>query len=165
MTLSTFSAPLNRKALLTAAAFWFILPSIAQNNNVLTIAPPEKVTAKIGSATQVKVSLEVRTGYHCNSNKPLDDYLIPLKLTWAPGPLESPEVTYPAPQMEKYSFSPTPLSVYTGNFDLMTKFKVSASATPGQAIITGKLKYQACNDRMCLTPKTIDVSVPIDIIK
>jgi hypothetical protein len=165
MTLSTFSAPRNRKAQLIAAAFWFILPSIAQNNNVLTIAPPEKVIAKIGSATQVKVSLEVRTGYHCNSNKPLDDYLIPLKLTWAAGPLESPEVTYPAPQMEKYSFSPTPLSVYTGNFDLVTKFKVSTSATPGQAIITGKLKYQACNDRMCLTPKTIDVSVPIDIIK
>jgi thiol:disulfide interchange protein DsbD len=123
------------------------------------------VTAKIGATTQVKVSLEVRTGYHCNSNKPLDDYLIPLKLTWSQGPLEFPEVTYPAPQMEKYSFSPTPLSVYTGNFDLMTKFKVSASATPGQVIITAKLRYQACNDRMCLQPKTIDVSVPIDIIK
>ena len=165
MTLSTFSAPRNRKALLTAAAFSFALLCSGQNNNVLTVAPPEKVTAKIGSTTQVKVSLEVRTGYHCNSNKPLDDYLIPLKLTWAQGPLESPEVTYPAPQMEKYSFSPTPLSVYTGNFDLMTKFKVSASATPGQAIITAKLRYQACNDRMCLQPKTIDVSVPIDIIK
>ena len=121
--------------------------------------------AKIGSATQVKVSLEVRTGYHCNSNKPLDEYLIPLKLTWAPGPLESPEVTYPAPQMEKYSFSPTPLSVYTGNFDLITKFKVSPTATPGQVNITGKLRYQACNDRMCLQPKTIDVTIPIDIIK
>ncbi len=111
------------------------------------------------------MSLELRTGYHCNSNKPSDEYLVPLKLTWASGPLESPEVTYPAPQMEKYSFSPTPLSVYTGNFDLVTKFKVSASATPGQAIISGKLKYQACNDRMCLQPKTIDVTVPIDIIK
>jgi len=113
----------------------------------------------------VKLPLEVRTGYHCNSNKPLDDYLIPLKLTWAAGPLESPEVTYPVPQMEKYSFSPTPLSVYTGNFELITKFKVAASAAPGQTVITGKLKYQACNDRMCLTPKTIDVSIPIDIIK
>ncbi len=111
------------------------------------------------------MSLELRPGYHCNSNKPTDDYLIPLKLTWAAGPLESPEVTYPAAQMEKYSFSQTPLSVYTGNFDLITKFKVSASATPGQAMMTAKLRYQACNDRMCLTPKTIDVSVPIDIIK
>lgn len=131
----------------------------------MTVATPEKVTAKIGSTVQVKVSLEVRPGYHCNSNKPSDEYLIPLRLTWAPGPLESPEVSYPTPQMEKYSFSPTPLSVYTGNFDLMTKFKVSASAMPGQAIITAKLRYQACNDRMCLQPKTIDVSVPIDIIK
>jgi hypothetical protein len=129
------------------------------------VAPPEKITAKIGSATQVKLPLELRTGYHCNSNKPSDDYLVPLKLTWAAGPLESPEVAYPAPQMEKYSFSPTPLSVYTGNFNLMTKFKVAASAMPGQAIITGKLRYQACNDRMCLPPKTIDVSIPIDLVK
>ena len=113
----------------------------------------------------VKVALELRPGYHCNSNKPSDDYLIPLKLTWAPGPLESPEVTYPAPQMEKYSFSPTPLSVYSGSFALITKFKVAASATPGQTVVNGKLRYQACNDHMCLTPKTIEVSIPIDIIK
>jgi len=113
----------------------------------------------------VKVSLQIREGYHCNSNKPIDDYLIPLKLTWAPGPLEAPEVTYPTPQMEKYSFSPTPLSVYTGNFELMTKFKVSPTATPGQVNITGRLRYQACNDRMCLPPKTVDVSLPVDIIK
>ena len=133
--------------------------------NVLTVAPPERVTAKIGAAVQVKLPLELRTGYHCNSNKPADDYLVPLKLTWAAGPLESPEVTYPTPQMEKYSFSPTPLSVYTGNFELVTKFKVAASATPGQVMVTGKLRYQACTDRLCLQPKTIDVSIPIDIIK
>ena len=113
----------------------------------------------------MKTEVLLQSGYHCNSNKLSDDYLVPLKLTWAAGPLESPEVAYPAPQMEKYSFSPTPLSVYTGNFELVTKFKVSASATPGQAFINGKLKYQACNDRMCLQPKTIDVTVPIDIIK
>ena len=163
MTLPTFSAV--RKVLLIAAAFSFIQPSFGQNNNVLTVAPPEKVTAKIGSTTQVKVSLEVRTGYHCNSNKPSDDYLIPLKLTWAAGALESPEVAYPAPMMEKYSFSDKPLSVYTGTFELNTKFKVSATAMPGQVLVTGKLRYQACTDRMCLTPKTLDVSIPIDLIK
>ena len=137
----------------------------AQNNNVLTVGAPEKVTAKIGAPVQVKLPLELRAGYHCNSNKPADEYLVPLKLTWAPGPLENPEVVYPEPQMEKYSFSPTPLSVYTGNFELITRFKVSTTATPGPALITGKLKYQPCNDRMCLTPKTIDVSIPIDLIK
>lgn len=113
----------------------------------------------------MKISLELRSGYHCNSNKPADEYLIPLKLTWNPGALEAPEVLYPAPQSEKYSFSEKPLSVYTGNFELNTKFKVAASAMPGTAIVTGKLRYQACTDRMCLPPKTIDVSVPVDLIK
>jgi Disulphide bond corrector protein DsbC len=136
-----------------------------QSANVLTIAPPEKITAKIGAAAELKVSLELRTGYHCNSNKPADEYLIPLKLTWTPGVLEAPEVIYPTPQMEKYSFSENPLSVYTGNFALITKFKVPASTAPGQVIATGKLRYQACTDRMCLQPKTIDVSIPIDIIR
>lgn len=107
----------------------------------------------------------MREGYHCNSNKPSDEYLIPLKLTWNPGALESPEVSYPQPRMEKYAFSDKPLSVYTGSFELVTKAKVSASAMPGQVIATGKLRYQACTDRMCLTPKTIEVSVPIDLIK
>ncbi len=148
-----------------AAALLSSTLCFAQNSNVLTVGAPEKVTAKIGAAVQVKLPLEMRSGYHCNSNKPLDDYLIPLKLTWAAGPLESPEVIYPVPQMEKYSFQPAPLSVYTGNFNLITKFKVSTAAMPGQIIITGKLRYQACNDRMCLTPKTIDVSIPIDLIK
>jgi thiol:disulfide interchange protein DsbD len=133
--------------------------------NVLTVAPPAKVTVKAGASGQLKVSLELRPGYHCNSNKPSDDYLIPLKLTWNSGPLEAPEVVYPAPQMEKYSFSETPLSVYTGNFDLVTKFKVVSSAPPGQVMATGKLRYQSCTDRMCLPPKTIDVIIPIDIVK
>ncbi len=141
------------------------LPKCFGQNNVLSIAPPEKITAKIGAPIQVKVSLELRTGYHCNSNKPSDEYLIPLKLTWNTGALEAPEVIYPAPQMEKYAFSDKPLSVYTGNFDLITKFKVGTSAMPGQVIMTGKLRYQACTDRMCLQPKTIDVSVPVDLIK
>jgi thiol:disulfide interchange protein DsbD len=160
MTFSTFLGPRS----LAAAVLLSSLCCFGQSN-VLSIAPPEKVTAKIGSTAQVKVSLELRPGYHCNSNKPSDEYLIPLKLTWAAGPLEAPEVTYPEPQMEKYSFSDKPLSVYTGNFDLITKFKVPASSVAGQVMITGKLRYQACTDRMCLQPKTLDVTIPIDIIK
>jgi thiol:disulfide interchange protein DsbD len=143
----------------------FLLPCFGQGSNVLSIAPPEKITAKIGAETHVKLSLQLKDGYHCNSNKPSDDYLIPLKLTWAAGALESPEVLYPAPMMEKYSFSDKPLSVYTGTFELNTKFKVSSTAMPGQVLVTGKLRYQACTDRMCLTPKTLDVSIPIDLIK
>lgn len=134
-------------------------------NNVLSVASAPKVTAKAGSTVEAKLTLELRSGYHCNSDKPSDDYLIPLKLTWAPGVLEAGEIVYPKPQMEKYTFSEKPLSVYTGNFEIVTRFKAPSSAPAGLAMLTAKLRYQACTDRMCLPPKTVEVSLPVEIVK
>ena len=112
-----------------------------------------------------KIVAQLKPGYHCNSDKPSDEYLIPLKLTWTPAPLEVAEVVYPKPQMEKYTFSEKPLSVYTGDFEIVTRFNVPASARPGPAVLSGNLRYQACTDRMCLPPKTVDVSLPITVVK
>jgi hypothetical protein len=39
------------------------------------------------------------------------------------------------------------------------------TAALGSGTLTGKLRYQACNDRTCLTPKTIEVTLPIEIAK
>lgn len=110
-----------------------------------------------------KVHAQLREGYHVNSNTPAEDYLIPLKLTWNATPLEVISVEYPAPKLEKYPFSAKPLSVFSGDFDITTKFKVPANAPNGPAILTGKLRYQACTDRMCLPPKTIEVPLTVDI--
>jgi thioredoxin:protein disulfide reductase len=143
----------------------FLIPLCFSQSNVLTIAPPDKVTAKAGTTVPAKIVAQLRSGYHCNSDKPSDDYLIPLKLTWTAAPLEVAEVVYPKPQMEKYLFSEKPLSVYTGDFEIVTRFKVPASARPGPAMLAGKLRYQACTDRMCLPPKTVDVSLPVEVIK
>jgi len=137
----------------------------AQSPNVLSVVPPEKVTVKFGSTAEVKLSVQLRPGYHCNSNMPADEYLIPLKLTWNPGALEAVEVVYPKAQMENYKFSDKPVSVFLGDFEILTRFKVAANAAPGLGAVTAKLRYQACTDRMCLTPKTVDVTLPIAIVK
>ena len=160
----------NKRAaifLLTAAcSLVFSQNSFAQNNNVLTVASDAPaVKAKVGSTVEAKLPLQLRPGYHTNSNTPSDPYLIGLKLTWNPGPLESTGITYPKPSMEKYAFSEKPLSVFSGNFDLTTKFKVPSTAIPGPSAVTGKLRYQACNDSMCLPPKTIDVTLQVDIVR
>ena len=139
--------------------------SFGQNNNVLGVAPSAPLQAKVGATVEAKLPLELRAGYHLNSNTPSDAYLIPLKLTWNPGPIDAAGVIYPKPQMEKYSFSDKPLSVFSGNFELVTRFKVPANAIVGPTAITGKLRYQACNDTMCLAPKTIDVRLQVDIVK
>jgi hypothetical protein len=133
------------------------------NSGVLTVASVDKARAKRNETATVKVKLQLKEGYHVNSNKPSEDYLIPLKLTWGAEPLKTEEITYPKPAMEKYSFSEQPLSVYSGAFEIVTRFRVPATAPGGPALGTGKLRYQACNDRMCLPPKTIDVPLTIEI--
>jgi DsbC/DsbD-like thiol-disulfide interchange protein len=146
--------------------FFFVLSALAfAQTNVLTYAPPQTVTAKAGGTAEAALSLKLDAGYHVNSNTPSDPYLIPLRLTWNPGPLETVEVVFPPPHTEKFGFSQTPLSVFTGEFNITTRFKVTNAANVGPGVLTGKLRYQACNNRTCLTPKTIEVTLPIEIVK
>ena len=117
--------------------------------------------AKLGATLDVKIPVLLQQGYHVNSNKPSESYLIPLRLTWEPGPLQAVDVVFPKPHMEKYEFSPNPLSVFTGDFDLVTKFKVPVDAPNGPGLAAGKLRYQACNHNSCLPPKTIEIKLPV----
>jgi len=135
----------------------------AQTNAILTVQPPQKVTGKHNSALTAKIAVSLGAGYHVNSNEPHESYLIPLRLTWTPAPLEVDAVSYPKPHDEKYAFADQPLSVYTGNFEIVTKFKVPADAPGGQAVLLGKLRYQACNDNMCFPPKTVEIKLPVEI--
>jgi len=141
------------------------LPSLfAQSSGYLTVGEPQKVAGKRNAAVQAKIPVSVRPGFHVNSNTPTDEYLIPLKLTWtSAGALEGGSVTYPKPSLEKYEFAEKPLSVFTGNFELVANFMVAANAPAGPGAAVGKLRYQACNDRACFPPKTVDVTVPYQI--
>jgi hypothetical protein len=127
------------------------------------VAPPARLTIKRGATAELSVKAELQPGFHVNSNTPGDDYLIPLKLTWNKEPLEAEQVNYPKPQMEKLAFSPNPVSVYTGSFEIVTLFKALPTALPGMAFMNGKLRYQACNNKECLPPRTVDVRVTLDI--
>ena len=131
--------------------------------NLLTVTPPSKLHAKKGQSLTATVHAQLRPGYHCNSNTPSDAYLIPLKLIWNADPLQVGKVTYPKPQLEKYSFSEKPISVFSGDFDITTEFSVPAKSPNGPAIISGKLRYQACNNTMCFPPKTIEVPLSVEI--
>lgn len=136
----------------------------AQGNQYLTAEAPAKIVAKRGTSAEAKIAVSVQPGFHVNSNTPSDSYLIPLKLTWAPdGALEPGPVTFPKPQMEKYEFSEKPLSVFTGDFNLVARFKVPASAAQGPGIMLGKLRYQACNNNSCFPPKTVEVRLSYQV--
>jgi hypothetical protein len=135
---------------------------LAQSSPTLAVTPPDQVVAKPGATVTVKVAAALSDGFHLNSHTPPEPYLIPLSLKWTEGALTAPDVHYPAAQMLKVPFSEKPLSVLTGKFEITTKFKVAAAAA-GPSNVMGKLRYQACNDKSCFAPKTVDVKIPVQV--
>jgi hypothetical protein len=139
------------------------LPSKAQSsfsNSVLTAAEPVPVKVKAGSSATVVTVLQLKNGYHMNSDKPVDEYLIPLRLTWTSTEVTAKVTRFPAAKMEKYEFSEKPLSVYSGDVKVETDFQVPSTAK-GEITLSGKVRYQACTDKMCLQPKTIPVTAKL----
>jgi hypothetical protein len=132
----------------------------------ITLEKPAPLTVKAGETSALALRFKLIPGHHTNSNKPTDEFLIPLKLNWEASkvsPLEIAGIEYPAGKLEKYSFSDKPLSVYSGEFVVTTRFKAPAGAPKGQRVVDGKLRYQACNDTMCFAPRTLAVQATINI--
>ncbi len=130
---------------------------------VLAAGKLQKLAARRGADVEAKIPLEIRAGYHVNSNAPNDPYLIPLRLRWENGPLQNPLVSFPKPEQRNYSFSKKPVSVFTGSFQISTKFKVAENAPRGPGILIGQLRYQACNENSCLPPKNLEIRLPYTV--
>jgi len=118
-----------------------------------------------GKEFQVAVVVDIQNGYHMNSHKPLDSYLIPTTVTpQLPAGITLADTVYPPGKNLKFPFSPDkPLNVYTERVTLRLRLSAGDSAVLGDASIPVTLRYQACNDRACFPPRTIEISVPYQV--
>ncbi len=118
-----------------------------------------------GSQFQVAVQLQIANGFHMNSHKPLDSYLIPTVLTpQVPAGITLADTVYPNGKNEKFPFSPDkPLNVYSGSVTLKVKLSADATAPMGAVTIPMTLRYQACNNSACLPPVKIPVNAQITL--
>ena len=133
---------------------------MAQQNK-LAIGPVEQISVKPGGSVRQELKVTVLPGLHVNNDKPKDDFIIPLKLTWNSGPLEVKSISYPKP--EEIQVGGHTLTVFTGTFKIQTDFEAPQHAQVGMTTLIGKLHYQACNNQMCFRPGTIDVRLPVVI--
>jgi hypothetical protein len=127
----------------------------------VNIATPQTLSVKRGQTAQQKLQISLRSGFHVNSDKPTDEFLIPIKLTWTSGPLQTKQISYPKP--EDVKVGDDTLSVFTGKFTIDTEFLAPPQAQAGIATMQGKLRYQACDSRSCKRPATVAVQVPVSI--
>ena len=123
---------------------------------------PEQV--KNGRTVRAIVVMDIPSGLHVQSNKPLDKFLVATKLdVETPPGMQVGPVSYPRAVMRNLKFSKKSVAVYEGKAMLRFNVTVPANYSGGSAEIKGKLRFQACNDESCFPPVTREVKMLLTV--
>ncbi|HEX9148947.1 MAG TPA: cytochrome c biogenesis protein CcdA, partial [Thermoanaerobaculia bacterium] len=100
----------------------------------------------------LRLDCSLASGWHVNSHKPSEDYLIATQATVDPAKgIRVGDARYPDGVMKKFAFSATPLSVYEGSFKIEIPLEVEGPLPA----LSGRVEFQACNDTRCLAPASV----------
>jgi DsbC/DsbD-like thiol-disulfide interchange protein len=121
--------------------------------------------AQKGKPVRVAIVIDVPAGYHINSNRPLESYLIATSVKIeAENGLRGSAVTYPRPILRTFKFSSKQLSVYEGQARLKFSVTIPANYSDNAAKIKARVRLQSCNDEVCFPPKNYDLDLKIDVV-
>jgi DsbC/DsbD-like thiol-disulfide interchange protein len=117
-------------------------------------------SVKAGGKGVLVVHLTIASGYHINSSKPTQDYLVGTKITvtGAPG-VTFGSAQYPAPTI--ITEGADKVSAYVGSASVKIPFTVKAGAKSGP--VSGSVFYQACNAQSCFPPTTEKFSATLTV--
>ena len=142
--------------------------ALAQGSSPLvTVQPIDTIVVARGGKAPLNIALRINKGFHINSNKPNNEFLMPTTVH-----LNPPEgimivnVHYPVGEQLALPFMGNEkLSVYSGNFEVRTQVRVPKSAALGTLRVHGDVKYQACDNRQCFPPKTTPLEFDVTVVK
>ena len=160
---------LQRRALAANAAIALLLPVIAIAQ---TSAPKVSfegylhgAEVRVGDTARFAFEARLPSGYHVNSNAPLDEFLKPTRLDLAlPDGVSVVETVYPAPLMFHTRFSETPLAVYEHQFVIGVQVRLPDDLPLGEHAVSATLRYQACSERVCYSPKTRKTGLVLRVV-
>lgn len=154
LSLHVFSTPVASQTEMRSAA------SVVKPAAYVSLEPVPR-----GKEFEIAVVAQIVQGYHVNSHKPTDPYLIPTTLTpQIPAGFQVVDTIYPAGKLRKFAFSPDkPLDVYSGSVKLLLRVTAQSDAPLGSATIPLTLRYQACSEAACLPPVKIPVNASVRV--
>jgi thiol:disulfide interchange protein DsbD len=119
------------------------------------------VNARTGDEVHGVVTATIENGWHINSNKPLDEFVIKSELVLDGATADLVSAEYPPHTVRGFTFSgDQKLAVYEGTIRIPFTAKLKSGATS----IKGKLHYQACNDNVCLPPRDAEVTIDSAVV-
>jgi thiol:disulfide interchange protein DsbD len=120
------------------------------------VVPPDiklsgAVSKRTGDQVEGVATVAIPSPWHINSAKPLDSFAIPTVLSFDPATAELIDAKYPPHELKAFSFSGNQqIAVYEGTIQIPFTAKVKGDK------IKASLRYQSCNDKVCLPPKTVE---------
>ena len=125
---------------------------------------PQEVTVSRGETADAQVRLNIENGFHVNANPPSFSYLKATELELKPdADISISFLTYPDPLVKKFSFAEQPLAVYEGETIIKVTLKAAEGAKTGRKNLSGTLRVQACDDRVCYAPGAMEISIPVEV--
>jgi len=139
-------------------------PSISQTSDLVDILAEKVVSAE--SRAFGTVNIMIKEGYHIQSNKVDDEYIIPTKLDVIDNEfIQLIEIVYPEGKDFNLVGSDMILNVFDGEFEIKIKLRIDSQDVLGEYQLDAILHYQACDDKSCFAPKSIEFVIPVEIIK
>jgi DsbC/DsbD-like thiol-disulfide interchange protein len=127
-------------------------------------ATAEEARAAAGGAGEAVVRLDIAEGWHVNANPPSDKFYIGTEVqAAAQGGVTPGKPVYPPALTKKFQFSDQPLAVYEGRAVVRVPLRADAAAEKGRRTLRARVRYQPCNDRECLQPRTIETDIPLTV--
>src|ERR1035437_1859324 len=132
---------------------WGNLYSQDKNNKVVDISLSSVPDTANKNYFTIFVNIDIKEGWHINSNKPFDEYLTPttVKLKDSSG-IKIVNIEYPPEMISKLQFSESELSLYEGMVTIRVILKADAVFLMNKKKAELELEYQSCNSQTCLFP-------------
>jgi thiol:disulfide interchange protein DsbD len=145
-------------AITLAFSLGVVFAQTSADVNVSGQITPDKI--KKGRVARAVVELNIPSGLHVQSSKPLDKFLVATKLDVdAPSGMQTGPISYPRALMRKLKFSKGVVAVYEGRTMIRFNVTVPANFYGDGGEIKAKLRFQACNDESCFPPVTREVKM------
>jgi len=119
----------------------------------------DSVVLSAAKTQTVELRFRVADGFHINSHTPKDELLIPteLKLDSRDGVIVLGEQYPKGSAFRLVIGNGETLDVYQGEF----RVTVRLTAAQGASLLTGSLRYQACDNAACFPPKSLPVKIAL----
>ena len=139
---------INRTVKIVATGTLLLLAAVASAQppqiQIETLVAADGATA--GATLRTAIWVYLAPGFHVNSNKPLEDFLIPTALIPSPPDgITVTEITYPEAGLLEQKGAEIPLAVFEERFAIGVLLTLANDLPVGTYTVPGTLRYQACD--------------------